>query len=41
MKKFFDSNKVRSSFRIILALTIGLTFGFIITLLVSDEPIKA
>lgn len=41
MKKFFDSNKVRSAFRIILALTIGLTFGFIITLLVSDEPIKA
>jgi simple sugar transport system permease protein len=41
MKKFFDSNNVRSALRIILALTIGLTFGFIITLLVSDDPIKA
>ncbi len=41
MKKFFDSNNVRSALRIILALTIGLTFGFIITLLVSDDPINA
>lgn len=41
MKKFFDSKNVRSALRIILALGIGLTFGFIITLLVSDDPIKA
>jgi simple sugar transport system permease protein len=41
MKNFFDSNKVRSILRIILALTIGLGFGFIITLFVSEEPIEA
>lgn len=41
MKKFFDSKNVRSFLRIVLALAIGLTFGFVITLIVSDEPIEA
>jgi len=41
MKNIFNSKNVRSLLRIVLALAIGLTFGFIITLIVSDEPIQA
>ena len=41
MKKLFSSKNVRSLLRIILALGIGLTFGFVITLFVSEEPIDA
>ena len=41
MKKFFESPRVRSVLRILLALLIGLTLGFIVTLFVSDEPIEA
>jgi len=41
MKKLFSSKNVRSLLRIVLALGIGLTFGFVITLFVSEEPIDA
>jgi len=41
MKKFFESPQVRSVLRILLALLIGLTLGFIVTLFVSEEPIEA
>jgi ABC-type uncharacterized transport system permease subunit len=41
MKSFFESKGVREILRILLALTIGLTLGFIITLFVSDDPVGA
>lgn len=40
MKKFLESANFREFLRILLAITIGLTIGFIITLLVSDDPIN-
>lgn len=41
MKSFFESNGFREFLRIVLAVTIGLTLGFIITLFVSEDPIGA
>ena len=41
MKKFFESSQVRSVLRILLAVLIGLTLGFIVTLFVSEEPVDA
>ena len=41
MKSFLKSKGVREFLRIVLALTIGLGLGFIITLFVSDDPIGA
>jgi len=41
MKNFLKSKGFREVLRILLALLIGLTLGFIITLFVSDDPIAA
>lgn len=41
MKSFFKSDGFREFLRIVLAVTIGLTLGFIITLFVSEDPIGA
>ena len=41
MKSFLKSKGVREFLRIVLALTIGLGLGFIITLFVSDDPVGA
>lgn len=41
MKEFFRSKSVREVLRILLAVTIGLGLGFIITLFVSEDPIGA
>jgi len=41
MKNFLRSKGFRELLRVIIALTIGLTFGFIITLFVSDSPVEA
>jgi ABC-type uncharacterized transport system permease subunit len=41
MKSFFKSKGFREFLRIVLAVTIGLTLGFIITLFVSDDPVGA
>lgn len=41
MKNFLRSKGFREFLRVIIALTIGLTFGLIITLFVSSEPIEA
>jgi simple sugar transport system permease protein len=41
MKSFFKSKGFREFLRIVLALVIGLTLGFIITLFVSEDPINA
>lgn len=41
MKSFFKSKGFREFLRIFLAVVIGLTLGFIITLIVSDDPIGA
>jgi len=41
MKKFLNSKNVREFIRILLALGIGLSLGFILTLFVSEEPIEA
>jgi len=41
MKNFFKSKGFREFLRVLIALAIGLTFGFIITLFVSETPIEA
>ncbi len=41
MKNFLRSKGFRELLRVIIALAIGLTFGFIITLFVSDSPVEA
>ena len=41
MKKFLESKGFRELLRIVLAIAIGLTLGFIITLFVSKEPFEA
>lgn len=41
MKSFFRSKGFREFLRIVLAVTIGLTLGFIITLFVSEDPVGA
>jgi len=41
MKNFLRSKGFREFLRVIIALAIGLTFGFIITLFVSSEPVEA
>jgi ABC-type uncharacterized transport system permease subunit len=41
MKSFFDSKGFRELLRIVLAVTIGLALGFIITLFVSKDPVGA
>ena len=41
MKNFFKSKGFREVFRVIIALAIGLTLGFIITLFVSKDPVEA
>jgi simple sugar transport system permease protein len=41
MKNFFRSKGFRELLRVLIALAIGLTLGFIITLFVSEEPIEA
>lgn len=41
MKKLLDSNAFREFLRVVLAVVIALGIGFIITLIVSDEPVKA
>ena len=41
MKNFFKSKGFRELLRVLIALAIGITLGFIITLFVSDSPIEA
>lgn len=41
MKEFFRSKNFREFLRIVVAITIGLTLGFIITVFVSEDPIGA
>lgn len=41
MKSFLQSKGLRESLRIVLAVTVGLALGFIITLFVSEDPIGA
>ena len=41
MKNFFQSKGFKELLRIIIAVSIGLTLGFIFTLFVSDDPIGA
>lgn len=41
MKDFFKTKGFREFLRVIIALAIGLTLGFIITVIVSDDPIEA
>jgi simple sugar transport system permease protein len=41
MKKLLSSTFVRELLRVVIAVAIALGIGFIITLIVSDEPIKA
>ncbi len=41
MKSFFESKGFRELLRIVLAVTIGLALGFIITLFVSKDPVGA
>jgi len=41
MKNFFKSKGFREFLRVLIALAIGLTFGFIITLFVSETPVEA
>ena len=41
MKNFFKSKGFREILRVLIALAIGLTFGFIITLFVSETPVEA
>ena len=41
MKNLLKSKGFREFLRVLIALAIGLTFGFIITLFVSEEPIEA
>ena len=41
MKNFLRSKGFREFLRVIIALAIGLTFGFIITLFVSESPVEA
>jgi len=41
MKNLFKSKGFREFLRVLIALAIGLTLGFIVTLFVSEEPIEA
>jgi len=41
MKSFFESKGFRELLRIVLAVSIGLALGFIITLFVSEDPVGA
>ena len=41
MKNFFKSKGFRELMRVLIALAIGLTLGFIVTLFVSEKPIEA